>query len=187
MLFGDRLTQKQNNFGNILAQVTQELPALRSGLTGFEIGTRRPLQSNTGTNQFTGVTQGAGQQANQFGSQFLNNTGQFAGSFQRGEQNQPTVYDKIQSGSKSFGNVLGGLAGMGLGFCWAARAAAPKEWTLIRDAMFHDATKTNRGRWFLVAYGILGPTVAKVLQIFPSLKSHVRSYLLKRFNLLKSI
>lgn len=51
--FGNAATNRWQNFGNAVMQASSALPGLKSGLTGFEIATRRPLVSNTGEARLT--------------------------------------------------------------------------------------------------------------------------------------
>ncbi len=46
--FGDAATKKWQGFGDVVTKVASTLPGLKSGMTGFEIATRRPLTSNSG-------------------------------------------------------------------------------------------------------------------------------------------
>ncbi len=54
--FGNAATQRWQNFGNAVLGASSALPGFKSGLTGFEIATRRPLTSNTGENRLSSPT-----------------------------------------------------------------------------------------------------------------------------------
>lgn len=98
--FGNALGQKQDRFSQYLAQAQQGLSSLRSGLSGFDIATKRP-GTNTGANLFTGVQQGSGDQAYNTGNNFM--SGVFG--------NQQKQYESALGKS---GSVMG-MAGKGIG------------------------------------------------------------------------
>ncbi len=111
--FGDALMKKQQNFGNAITQASSALPGLKSGITGFEVATRRPLYSNTGENRLSSPapTSAAGAMDQNFG--FANNVLSNIGANQRTSINkQKDIFDKVSSATSSFGNVVGGVAGM---------------------------------------------------------------------------
>lgn len=54
--FGNAATQRWQNFGNAITQASAALPGLKSGLTGFEIATKRPLTSNSGEARLSSPT-----------------------------------------------------------------------------------------------------------------------------------
>lgn len=110
--FGDKIQQKQSNFGNAIAAASSALPGLRSGMSGFEIATRRPLYTNTGDSRLSNPQGANPTSAMEQNFGFANNILSNIGANQRTSINkQKDIYDKVQSATQSFGNVAGGVAG----------------------------------------------------------------------------
>ena len=95
--FGNAATQRWQNFGNAVAQGASMLPGFKSGLTGFEIATRRPLTSNVGTDRLStpAAISSADAMANNFG--FANNTLNQIGGLARGYQSKWKDFADINS------------------------------------------------------------------------------------------
>ena len=100
--FGTALAQKQANFGNVVNQVAQTLPATRSGMSGFEIATRRALGPNSGDAKFTGTQQNTGQNAWQTGNNVFN---QAANLQAIKNQKSKDTMDMVLQGTQAFSNV----------------------------------------------------------------------------------
>jgi len=96
--FGSAMSNKQQAFGNVVNQVAGTLPASRSGISGFEVATRRALTPNTGDARFTGVQQNTGQNAWSTGNNFMNQ----ATSLQaiKAQKSKDTM-DMIQQGAQT--------------------------------------------------------------------------------------
>ena len=112
MTFGSALQQKQNSFGDAIAKVAASIPAMRSGLQGFEIATRRPLMGNTGEARLSGPTQGAGGQ-NTFGfaNNFLNQASGLESSYLAGRAPWYKQLSGVMGGLGDVGSVVGKLFG----------------------------------------------------------------------------
>jgi hypothetical protein len=105
MTFGDAGTRKWNNFGTALTTAAATIPALRSGMSGFEVGTRRQLGPDP-TNRIGNIGQvNANDVSNQnFG--FANNALNQIGASQRTSiAKQESVMDKIGKGTQALANV----------------------------------------------------------------------------------
>lgn len=102
MTFGRALQDKQSRFGETLAQLTSVLPNLRTGMSGFEIGTRRALVANPGQPQFLGTQQGAGQNAWQTGNNFMQQAAQLQNT---SNANRRSTWDTVAQ----MGNMVGGM------------------------------------------------------------------------------
>ena len=103
MTFGTKLQEKQNNFSNVLAQASASLPAMRSGMTGFEVATRRALTPNQGQALFTGVQQNTGQNAWNTGNNFMNQATQLQGIK---NQKSQSGFDRVMQGMSGVGNLF---------------------------------------------------------------------------------
>jgi hypothetical protein len=105
--FGSALTQKQANFSNVVNQAAQTLPATRSGISGFEVATRRALVPNTGDARFTGTQMNTGQNAWQTG----NNVMQQAGALEQIKaQKSKDTMDMISQGASAMGSMTSALS-----------------------------------------------------------------------------
>lgn len=108
--FGNALTNRWQNFGNAVVQASSALPGLKSGLTGFEIATRRPLLSNTGEARLSSPTPIDATTALNtnfgFANTALNNIGQLANT--RLAKNKDTM-DLVLQGTEAFKNVGQGV------------------------------------------------------------------------------
>ncbi len=109
--FGDRGTERWKNFGDALMKASAVMPSLKSGISGFEVATRRPLQSNSGENRLSvpdaNNALSAFNQNFGFANNALNNIGQTtAASIQK----RKDIFDMINSATSSFGNLVGSIA-----------------------------------------------------------------------------
>ena len=105
-LFGQASRARAMDFGNVIAQTANMLNPL--AMSGIEVATRRPLQSNMGTNQLQQANQEGGNQAYSFGNNMW--------SGMQGYQNQylaksKDTLDQIQQGTKIAGDMIGSVAG----------------------------------------------------------------------------
>lgn len=107
--FGGALQAKQNNFANVVNNVAQTLPATKSGITGFEVATRRALTPNTGDAKFTGVQQNTGQNAWNTGNNFMN---QAANLQAIKAQKSKDMMDMVQQGAQTASSMTSALGGM---------------------------------------------------------------------------
>jgi hypothetical protein len=96
MTFGRALQQKKDAFADTIAKVSASLPALKTGYTGFEIGTRRALVPNMGENRFIGAQQNTGQQAFNVGTNLMNQIAGF--QQQRAAYRPPSIMDQLGQG-----------------------------------------------------------------------------------------
>jgi hypothetical protein len=103
MTFGSALAQKQANFGNVVNQVAQTLPATRSGMSGFEIATRRALGPNTGDARFTGTQQNTGQNAWSTGNNVFNQASNLQSIK---NQKAKDTMDMVLQGTQAASNVM---------------------------------------------------------------------------------
>ena len=101
--FGNAATQRWQNFGNALAQASSALPALKTGFSGFEVATRRAL-SPLPANSTTAIGTNFG-----FGNNTLN---AISANNQTKISKAKDTFDKIQSGTQSFSNVLSGVGSL---------------------------------------------------------------------------
>ena len=102
--FGSALAGKQDRFSQYLAQASQGLNQLRSGMNGFAIATQKPQQQNQGQSLF-GLTQGTGNQAYGVGSGLM-------GTTSANQQNQyMSALDRTNKAISTGGSLIGGIAG----------------------------------------------------------------------------
>lgn len=100
--FGDKATQRWQNFGNAVTQAASALPALKTGFTGFEVATKRAL-SPLPANSTTAIGTNYG---------FANNVTNEIGANQRAAlAKKKDVFDKINSATQSFNNVASSFFG----------------------------------------------------------------------------
>jgi hypothetical protein len=103
--FGSAGTQRWQNFGNAVTQAAQALPALKSGINGFQVASSRgsnPFATNAATNAL-GSNFG-------FSSTALNDATGILNTV-TGKAKDP--YDKALAMSGAFKNIAGGVAGLG--------------------------------------------------------------------------
>lgn len=105
--FGSALNAKQAQFGNIVNQVAQTLPATRSGMSGFEIATRRALGPNSGDQRFLGTQQNTGQNAWQTGNNVFN---QAANLQAIKNQKAKDTMDMVLQGTQAFSNIASSVS-----------------------------------------------------------------------------
>lgn len=105
-IFGDRLAARRAEYNNAINTAGAQLQPMRSGLTGFEIATRRTLMPNWAQNQYTGIQSPGVNTSNMFGSQYLNNATNVQ---QQRMQKQTSVLDQVLKGTQAFGNVVGAI------------------------------------------------------------------------------
>jgi len=79
MTFGDAQAKRRDEFNKALQTATNAIPAMRSGLTGFEVGTRRTLLPNFGQSNYTGIQQPGIATSNAMGQNYMNNATQIEG------------------------------------------------------------------------------------------------------------
>lgn len=104
--FGRAATERWQNFGNALQQASSVLPGLKSGLTGFEIATRRPLTSNTGEGRLSTPA------ANNATSAMNTNFGFANNALNNIAASQQTAINKKQSGLDMFKGIAGGIGSL---------------------------------------------------------------------------
>lgn len=115
--FGSASTNKLAQLGQNLSTAAGVLPRLQSGVTGFEIATKRQLGQNTGAAATPGVTTGTGQAAYNMGNQTMG----LAGALQQqwnAQQNQAQAktLGNIGTGVGIGGKFIGGIGKDFLGF-----------------------------------------------------------------------
>ena len=113
--FGSKFSDKNTAFGNAIANVAAALPTMRSGISGFEVATRRALNSNTGGDRVSGATTNAGNNTYGMANSFMNNATQLQGTAMN---KQLSMWDKLNN-INNYIRTAGSMAGMGV--CWVAR------------------------------------------------------------------
>lgn len=112
MTFGSALADKQSRYGNAIAQAASAIPSLQSGISGFEVATRRATTPNSGDTRFQGNTTGSGGNAFSTGNNFLSQVG--SNNNQIINKQQSTLQNVL--GASGIGNsIIGGaskIAGM---------------------------------------------------------------------------
>ncbi len=104
MTFGNALAGKQDRFSSYLSQASNGLSALRSGVDGFGVATKKPTQANQGNNLF-GLTQGTGNQAYTTGNNFM------SGVFGNQQKQYESALDKSGKVIGMTGQGIGAIAG----------------------------------------------------------------------------
>lgn len=171
MTFGSALQNKQSAYGAILNSVASSLPTLKSGITGFEVATRRPLTSNSGQSQFIGTQMGLGNQGQGLAQGFLGNIGGYTGQWIGNEANLGrNVWDQIGSGVGLIGSLAGGLA-----MCWIAREVYGAEnplWMKFRCWLMKESPN-----WLFNWYLNNGERVAAEIHHRPIVKRVIRFFM----------
>lgn len=112
MVFGDRLDKRKDQFNSLLQTATGAIPALRSGLTGFEAATKRTLLPNFGQQNYTGIQTPGVNTSNQFGQNYMNN----ATSIENTTKNkQKDLWDQFGQFAKGVSDLGSGIGGMAMG------------------------------------------------------------------------
>lgn len=118
MNFGEagaaRKAQKQSAVGAAIAAAAGAAPTMRSGVDAFQVTTGKP-SSNAGVARFGDVNTTPGGATQNFGSQFLQNTAQFASNNQNNLASKKDAFDK-------FSQVMGSLPSC----CWTFREFTEK-------------------------------------------------------------
>ncbi len=106
MAFGDRLAKKRAEYGSFINTRTSALPAMRSGIEGFNAATRRSVVPNVGLGNYTGLQQPGQAQSNSTFGQFMQPAN---AAMQINMKNQQSDWDKLSTGFGSVGSVLGSV------------------------------------------------------------------------------
>jgi hypothetical protein len=109
-----RKQQKQSAIAQAVATAAGAAPSMRSGVDAYQVTTGKP-SSNAGVARFGDVNTEQGGATQNFGSQFLQNTGQFASN------NQNNLATK-ESGLDKFSKVMGSMPNC----CWTFREFTEK-------------------------------------------------------------
>lgn len=109
-----RKAQKQTAIGQAIATAAGAAPSLRSGVDAFQVTTGKP-SSNLGVTRFGQTDTQQGGATHNFGSQFLQNTAQFASNNQNNLASKKDMFDK-------FSQVMGSLPSC----CWTFREFTEK-------------------------------------------------------------
>lgn len=103
--FGDAGTAKWNQFGQALSTAAAAIPTLRSGISGFEVATRRQVGQDP-TTRLSNPNPVSAQAVNAENFGFANNALNQIGATQRTSINkQESVMDKIGKGTQALSNV----------------------------------------------------------------------------------
>ena len=165
--FGEKFNQKNQAFGQAIGTVAAALPNMRSGINGFEVATRRALNSNTGDARVGSASTNAGNNTYGMASNFMN----AATATQTTAQNkQLSMWDKLNNINNyiSTATSVAGKAAM----CWVARAAYGEsnfEWLYFRRWMILRSPD-----WLFKAYRTYGEALGKVVSRFAVLRAITR-------------
>lgn len=173
MTFGDRLAKKRAEYGSFINTRTAALPAMKSGIEGFNAATRRSVVPNVGLGNYTGLQQPGQAQSNSTFGQFMQPATQ---AMSINMQKQASDWDKYKAGVGAVGDtlgVVGKIAGgvMG-GMCWVARAAFGEDdprWLQFREWLYHNAPL-----WLFKWYANNGESFAVYVRRSPLLAGIVR-------------
>lgn len=106
--FGRALDEKRSRFGQSLATAAGTLQPSKSGITGFEVATRRPLTSNQGANAVPTPGNNYGQQ----GYNIAGGYNQQLGGFQQAALGkQKSLLENVTGWGEFGGKVVGAAAG----------------------------------------------------------------------------
>lgn len=106
--FGDALAKRRAEYNSAVQTGIASLQPMRSGLTGFEIATKRTLMPNWAQGQYTGIQTPGVNTSNMFGSQYLNNATQIQGKVM---DKQKSTMDQVVQGTEAFSNIMSGIGG----------------------------------------------------------------------------
>lgn len=170
MNFGQLGREKVKDYGSAIANVAQSIPAMRSGISGFEVATRRNIGANTGADRIGGAVKDTGGQAYTTGNSFMNN---IADIKKQEMSQQKSMLENVQGwtqvGSSIVGSVGGGM------MCWVAREVYGEDnpkWLEFRHWMFTAAPS-----WFFNLYMTFGRSFAKFISDKPRLKSLIKRWM----------
>lgn len=170
MNFGQMGRDKVNSYGAAIGQVAQSIPAMRSGISGFEVATRRNIGANTGENRIGTAKEGTGQQAYTSGNNFMNG---IFGLKQQEMSQQKSLLDNV-SGWTQVGGQMIGAVGKGL-MCWVAREVYGEDnpkWLFFRHWLYSEAPA-----WFFNLYMNFGRAFAGFISDKPFIKSIIRRWM----------
>lgn len=170
--FGEKFREKTALFGDAISRVAAAIPAMQSGISGFEVATRRAV-SNPNTPRTPTATQNAGNNTYDYAGNFLNT----AGSIQQARMaKQKSALDSIGQGMEVGGRFIGAI-GSGI-VCWVAREVFGEDniqWILFKEYLLLDAPK-----WLKNLYTRFGKSFARFISTKPLLKAVVRRLMLAK-------
>lgn len=102
----NRQLQAQDTLGKALQVGTGFLPASRSGVDPFQVGTGRSSVANAGDTKFTGVNPNLGSSANELGANVLGQVGGFVNNANEINANRRDELDRF---NQTFSGVVGSL------------------------------------------------------------------------------
>lgn len=111
--FGDAATNRWKNFGEAVVGASSALPSLRSGISGFEVATRRPLTSNTGDSRLSSPEMQSPTSAFNTNFGFANNILSEMGAHNRAAiAKSKSTLEKVQGGAQAAGGILAGVGAL---------------------------------------------------------------------------
>lgn len=170
--FGDKFREKTALFGDAISRVAAAVPAMQSGISGFEVATRRAVGS-TGQDRTPQATTNAGNNTYDLANNFMNQAGQIQ---QTRMAKQKSAMDNVGQGMEMGGRFVGAI-GAGIG-CWVAREVFGQQdirWILFKEYLQKDAPK-----WFYNLYMRFGERFAQWIANKPILKNVIRKLMLRR-------
>lgn len=184
MTYGNAAFQRQqtekSTLSNAIAAASSFLPASKSGVNAFDVGTGMNAAPNQGSAQFQGINYN--NMGNQIGNQVLTGQQQI-GSVDLGGQYQTNMNNaNIKANAKDWSDYLnqvtssiGNIASIAGAACWVAREVYGEQnpkWKLFRSWLFLCAP-----RWFLNLYLQEGERFAKYIHNKPIIKFFIKKWM----------
>lgn len=173
MTFGDALTRRRAEAMGLATAAGSVAPAMRSGISGIDVATRRTMMPNVATGNYTGIQMPGTQAMNALGANTLSSATAMQQQFQ---SQAKTWMDKFRGVTGGIGDILGGAGGgagiMKMAGCWVARAAYGEQ--DVRWLMFRYWLHTDAPSWLLNAYYKYGPRFAEVVKRSKGLQKVLR-------------
>ena len=171
--FGEKFNQKNQAFGQAVGNVAAALPNMRSGINGFEVATRRALNSNNGESRVGSATTNAGNNTYGMANNFMNAA---TATQTQAMSKQLSNWDMLNNSMAMAGKVVGGIAS-GVAMCWVARAVFGERdprWKLFRSWLIFKSPK-----WLFNLYYNYGEAFSKVVEKSKILQTLIRNLMLK--------
>ena len=109
MTFGDALKDRRSEYRDTVSNAAQSSGALRSGISGFEAGTRRTLTPNFGQANYTSIQTPGVQSSNSFGQNYMNNATSIENTTKQKQKDGLDMFGDITSGLGNLGSMVGGI------------------------------------------------------------------------------
>ena len=112
MQFGEKGREKVSMFGDAISRIAAAVPTMKSGISGFEVATRRNIGSNTGDSKVGQASTNAGDNTYSFANNFLSQAGGVQQTYMGQRKSALENTEKsLGIGGKFIGGIAGGMMG----------------------------------------------------------------------------